>query len=275
MYQNKIGICEWSLPEPLRGPACCRVLHDFGLQGVELELRTAEEHFPLANPYVISLYLEEKARWNVAFTGVAANLTNFFPMTAPESDPKRQIAEAGVKKVIDAAAALGAPLIHAPSFNDSLIETAADLANTAHFMQKMCDYAADRNILVCTENCLDTARHPELLAHVNRKNFKVYFDAQNYDTMAHLYTPELIDPIAEQIVEIHLKDGSDQLSSHRIGEGRCAVFQTMERLLANGYQGWFMLENYYSQSPLCSEDGDFCTPLREDIAIVQRWLETH
>ena len=87
-------------------------------------------------------------------------------MTAPESDPKRQIAEAGVKKAIDAAAALGAPLIHAPSFNDSLIETAADLANTAHFMQKMCDYAADRNILVCTETCLDTARHPELLARV-------------------------------------------------------------------------------------------------------------
>ena len=74
------------------------MLHDFGLQGVELELRTAEEHFPLANPYVISLYLEEKTRWNVEFTGVAANLTNFFPMTAPESDPKRQIAEAGVKK---------------------------------------------------------------------------------------------------------------------------------------------------------------------------------
>lgn len=50
----------------------------------------------------------------------------------------------------------------------------------------------------------------------------------------------------------------------------------MERLLANGYQGWFMLENYYnSQSPLCGEDGGFCTPLREDIAIVQRWLETH
>lgn len=179
------------------------------------------------------------------------------------------------KKAIDAAAALGAPLIHAPSFNDSLIETAADLANTTHFMQKMCDYAADRNILVCTETCLDTARHLELLARVDRKNFKVYFDAQNYDTMAHLYTPELIDPIAEQIVEIHLKDGFDQLSSHRIGEGRCAVFQTMERLLANGYQGWFMLENYYSQSPLCGEDGDFCTPLREDIAIVQRWLETH
>ena len=48
----------------------------------------------------------------------------------------------------------------------------------------------------------------------------------------------------------------------------------MERLLANGYQGWFMLENYYSQRPLCGEDGDCCTPLREDIAIVQRWLET-
>ena len=60
MYQNKIGICEWSLPEPLRGPACCRVLHDFGLQGVELELRTAEEHFPLANPYVISLYRKKR-----------------------------------------------------------------------------------------------------------------------------------------------------------------------------------------------------------------------
>ena len=59
--------------------------------------------------------------------------------------------------------------------------------------------------------------------------------------------------------------------------GVSVIFQkfNLNPLLANGYQGWFMLENYYSQSPLCGEDGDFCTPLREDIAIVQRWLETH
>ena len=49
MKAKGIGICEWALPTPLRGPLVCRVLKDLGLAAVELKLGTVEENFPLAS----------------------------------------------------------------------------------------------------------------------------------------------------------------------------------------------------------------------------------
>ena len=48
MKAKGIGICEWALPTPLRGPLVCRVLKDLGLAAVELKLGTVEENVPLS-----------------------------------------------------------------------------------------------------------------------------------------------------------------------------------------------------------------------------------
>ena len=103
MKAQGIGICEWALPTPLRGPLVCRVLKDLGLAAVELKLGTVEKNFPLANRYTLDLYKEEPAKYGTVFTGIAVNLTDFYAMTAPLGSSDREIVEHALRTAVDAA----------------------------------------------------------------------------------------------------------------------------------------------------------------------------
>ena len=279
MNNKGLGICEWSLPIPLRGPMCCRVAHDFGLQAVELELGITEENYALDNPYVIDLYKEERAKYDITFTGVAVNLTDFFPMVAPLGDPGREQVEFALRKGVDAAAALDIPLIHVPSLCifDLLsgVKDEEGMKNTSECLQRTCDYAADKGVIVCSENDFSTEMQLEQIEQVNRDNFKIYFDTQNYYVNGR-YTPGLIEPIFDHIAEFHVKDGyKEYISSHLVGEGGCDAFKSLEEFDRLGYTGWVILENYYARPPLCGPDDDPYELLKKDIAIVKGWLDAH
>ncbi len=56
----KIGICQWSIPRSMMGPSCCKLAKDMGLDGLELDLGDMEDHFSLANPYVLDTYAEAR-----------------------------------------------------------------------------------------------------------------------------------------------------------------------------------------------------------------------
>ncbi len=269
-----IGICEWSLPTPMRGATVCDVVKDFGMQAVELDLGVTDENFPLANPYVIEKYKEARERTGVVFTGIAVNLTDFYPMIAPVGDPGRDLVEYAVRKAIDTASEMNIPLIHVPSFFKSHIATYEDLKNTADCMQRSCDYAADKNVLVCTENYVDTETQLKMIELVDRKNFGVYFDTQNYQVNGY-YTPDLVEPIFEYIPEFHVKDGYKELSTHYIGTGGSDVFKTLEVFDRLGYTGYVMLENYYARDPLCKLGDDPYAILKKDLEILKKWLEEH
>lgn len=272
MNYRGLGICEWSLPTPMRGPTVCRVVKDFGMEAVELDLGLVEENFPLANPYVIDAYKEARSQYGVTYTGIAVNLTDFYPMTAPLSDPGRELVEYAIKKAIDTASELDIPLIHVPSFFKSHVSTDEDMMNTADCFRRSCDYAADKNVLVCTENYMDTSMQLQLLELVDKSNFKVYFDTQNYQVNG-LYTPDLIKPIFEYIAEVHVKDGYQQLSTHLIGTGGSDVFKTLEVLEECGYTGWLLMENYFSKAPLCKIGDDPFAIMKKDLDILIGWLD--
>lgn len=102
MKAQGIGICEWALPTPLRGPLVCRVLKDLGLDAVELKLGTVEKNFPLANRYTLDLYKEEQAKYGTVFTGIAVNLTDFYAMTAPLGSSDCEMVEYALRTAVDA-----------------------------------------------------------------------------------------------------------------------------------------------------------------------------
>lgn len=191
MKAQGIGICEWALPTPLRGPLVCRVLKDLGLAAVELKLGTVEENFPLANRYTLDLYKEEQAKYGTVFTGIAVNLTDFYAMTAPLGSSDREMVEYALRTAVDAAQYLGAPLIHVPSLHalKSDVRTDEGLKNTAEMQLRQ-------------------------LELVNRENYGIYFDTQNPHALNGLDAPSLIEPIFNHIPEFHIKDGFDQISTH-------------------------------------------------------------
>lgn len=269
----KVGICEWSIPQSMRGPSCCKVAKDMGLDGLELDLGEAEDNFSLANPYVLDAYAQARDYYGVEFSGIAVNVSNFYKMTTPKGDPGKEIVEYAIRLGIDSAAKLNIPLIHVPSFHESDITNDEQLKNTAECLQAACDYAADKNVIVCTENHLGSEEQLREIEMVDRDNFKIYFDSQNYQLNAGFYTPEMIPPIKDYIVETHVKDGCDIISSRLVGHGSCDVFKTLEILFGLGFNGWVVLENYYAKEPLYTRGSDPFDLMRQDVEIVKKWLK--
>lgn len=269
----KISITEWALPIKFQGPMVCRVAKDAGLDGVELVLGDAQEGFPLANEYAIARYQEARADTGVAFNGLAINMTDFFPMTAPRRNPERQFVDRTLRLGVDCAARLAIPLVQIPSFNASDIATEDDLENTVECLQSLCDYAVDKGVVVSTENSLDAATQLREIEMVNRPNFKVYFDTQNYFLQKGFDQPSLIPPIIDHIVETHVKDGIGDISNRLLGEGENRVYDSLAVFFAHGYSGWLVLENYYGKKPLCEMDGGFMAALKKDVAILAGWLK--
>lgn len=268
----KIGITEWALPVKAQGPIVCHVAKEVGLDGIELGIGDVEECFPLANKYILEKYREARAETGVEFPSLAINTSDFYPMIAPKHDEGRKIIEYALRLGVDCAHALGIPLIHTPSFNASDIQTDDDLKNTVDCLRDLCDYAADKGVVVSTENYLDTETQLRELEMVNRDNFKVYFDTQNYYLLGGYDHAALIPPIAKYIAETHVKDGVGNISNRLLGEGENKVFESLCALYKEGYDGWLVLENYYAKPPLCELGGDFLEPLRADMRILDDWL---
>lgn len=273
LHGVKIGITEWGLPVKVQGPTICKVAKGVGLDGVELLLGGPEECFPLANKWVLEAYREARAETGVAFPSLAINTSDFYPMTAPKHDEGRTLIDYALRLGVDCAQALEIPLIHAPSFNASDINSDDDLKNTVDCLQSLCDYAADKGVVVSTENCLDAETQLREIEMVNRDNFKVYFDTQNYYLLRGYDHAALIPPIAKYIAETHVKDGVGNISNRLLGEGENKVFDSLCALYREGYDGWLVLENYYAKPPLCGFGGDFLDPLRKDMRILDKWLE--
>ena len=171
MKAQGIGICEWALPTPLRGPLVCRVLKDLGPAAVELKLGTVEKNFPLANRYTLDLYKEEQAKYGTVFTGIAVNLTDFYAMTAPLGSSDCEMVEYALRTAVDAAQYLGAPLIHVPSLHalKSEVRTDEGLKNSAKMQLRQ-------------------------LELVDRENYGIYFDTQS--PLYH-YT-KLVPPLTDE-----------------------------------------------------------------------------
>ncbi len=158
------------------------------------------------------------------FSGVAVNASGIYAMTAPKGDIGREIVEHAIRLGIDCASRLNIPIIHVPSFRASNIISDSHLEYTAQCLQAACDYAADKNVVVCTGNHLDTERQLREIEMVNRKNFKIYFDTQNYQLDGGFYTPAMVPMIKDYIVGTHVKDGDYAVGSCLVGRGSCNVF---------------------------------------------------
>ncbi len=268
----KYGICEWCLPAKMQGPAACKVVKDMGFDGISLELGHAAELFPLANDYTIESYREEKERWQIEFPALACNMTDFFSMTAPRGTPGRYLVEYAIRLSVDTAHKLEIPIVQIPNFLASMINTEEDLRQASQCLQYACDLAADVGIIIGTENCLSVEWQMRELELVDRDNFKVYFDTQNYHFQRGIYEPDIIEPLYPYIIEVHLKDGIGACGNTKIGFGENDVLNSIKRLIEKDYSGWMIFENEYFKRPLGKMGKDSYETLKEDFKYVKEFV---
>lgn len=262
----KIGIVEWAFPFP--GPYGLKIAAELGLQGMQLDFGDYETGFQLSNRRVQDAYLECGEKFGIEFPSIALNAMNTHGMSSGRGTLDGMIAIETIRKGIAAAKRMKIPVVQLPSFHDNRgdIRSEEDFYNTCEMLRFACDLAGDSDITLAMENVLSAKETKKMLREVGSDRLKVLFDTQNY-YLNHGYSePELLEEIADNVVQIHVKDGFNQtISSALLGTGDVSFCETAEVIKQTKCTEWLLLENFYNQQPLNLLTEDTFELIQEDI----------
>lgn len=269
MARNKIGICQWSLP--VDGPWGCKLASELGLDGIQLDVGPYERGFPMGRKVVQDAWLELGRQYNIEFPSMATRVSDYYSMTDEPGQPEHEIVKTGVATAVKACKAMGIPMILIPNFEKSAMKTDRHLEIVVGVMQWACDLAADAGITIAAENTFSIEKTRAFISAVDRTNFGLYFDFQNYYLANDDYTPDILEGLYDHVVELHVKDGRNKdLSGALLGAGDASFEDSVKVLKDRGYDRWIVTENYYDMPPLCGPEDDPVALIQQDLATLRR-----
>ncbi|WEH39248.1 TIM barrel protein [Streptomyces sp. AM 2-1-1] len=253
-----VGLVDWRLPGDHFDAAT--LAHDVGADGLQLDLGGPGRGPWLDAPGVLDRVRDTCARLGVRPLAVAGNTLNDIGLHTPAEGPVRGV----LTRVLDAAAALDAPLAFVPSFRRSEIREVGDLRRTAARLSWAAKEAAARGLLLANENSLAPRRALALVEEVAEPNFRLLLDT--YNPRAHgVDVVELIEATHAWIApQIHLKDGTDGVVAREpLGEGDGRVWEALTALHGAGSTPYaLVLENDYRDGDLSRLTADITRTLR-------------
>lgn len=267
MARYQMGIVEWALPA--EGRYGCRVAHEAGLQGIQLNIGSYATGYHLSYKEMQKMYLEEAQRWEIEYPSLAVNCLCDIGMTKPEGSKEREIARQSIRTGINAAEQMGIPLVMLPSFHDGYIETEEDKRLTAECVKEACCYAYDKKIEIALENVMNPEEYFEFKEMVGMGNLKLIYDNQNYSVCKGYDDTKIYRELKGEVAAIHVKDGYTEMSTHLLGEGGCRFYETAEEINKSDYTGWIFAENYFDQLPLRGL-GDPYDLLKRDVMTMKK-----
>lgn len=264
----KFGAIDFALPGKRIGNI--KLASDLGMSGLQIIYITPEdEPFMLDYKWHRDYYLEIGDKYDVRFPSVNVSDFDYTGMLHPKNTEKGKLVYDIIDRTIDMASYMNMQMVLYPSFGDGEIHTEEELEITAEALRYGCDEAAKHGMDVTSENTLPPAMIMKLAKLVDRPNFSISYDTQNYWRVARLDQLEVIDFLHQNDLlypEIHVKDGIDSvISSQLIGNGNANVMGSLNYLKKIGYNGWLYLENYYSKKPLSEQDSDILRLIKRDV----------
>lgn len=264
----KLGIVEWALPH--LGPYGLKIIADLGLQGMELDFGEYEDGFSLSNERIQDAYLECGKEYGIEFPSMALNALNTHGMCHDRNSVDGMIAIETIRKGIAAAKRMNIPVVQLPSFHSGDIRTEKDFYNTCEKIRLACELSEGTNLIIAMENVLSAEQTKKMLKEVGCSRVKVFFDTQNYYLDRGFCEAELLGEIADDVEQIHIKDGfNGAISSALLGHGDVSFKETAEVIKRTKCTEWLLLENFYYQQPLSLMHEDFFELVKEDIKIVR------
>lgn len=195
-----VGIVDWRMPE--RGPAAVELAGRLGADGVQLDLGGPGRGEWLDGPGRIGRVREASRASGVAVLGVAVNVMNDIGLMSGDVAVRSTLLRA-----LGAARELGAPLVFVPSFRRSAIDGPVALQRSAEVLRWAAAEAAERGLLLASENVLDTAQARELTEAVGSDSFRLLLDTYN-PVAAGVDPVRLVSAVPELLADqIHVKDG--------------------------------------------------------------------
>lgn len=268
MKSIQLGVCDWGLPGA--GLFAPFIAADCGLDVLSLRVGLYENDYPLTQPEMQRYYLDAQQKTGVGYCAVALNDFDNIAMHAPEGTPAYDIVWNLLPRAVQAAKALGVSIVQVPAFAASEIKTAEQCERSARALRFLCDAAGEAGMQVASENVLDKAGFEALYQAVDRKNFFLYFDSQNYYLQRGWRETDILDALYPYMCDqLHVKDGDGAISGSLLGTGASDFASTMAWLDSHDYTGTILLENYYDQLPLRTQAENPFDLLREDVRILK------
>ena len=268
MNHIKIGSCDWGLPGS--GLYATQIAASVGLEALSLKIGLYENDYPITQPEMQKIYLSEQQKYGIEYCAIALNDFDNIPMHARIETKEHPIVWDLLARAVKTAKALGVQIIQVPGFAASEVKTEEDLEYSVRAFQYLCDAAGENGISVASENTMSPAEFMKLFKLVDRDNFSLYFDSQNYQLFKGYDEIEILSGLYPVMCnQIHVKDGSGAMSGGLLGTGDSNFYETVGWLKEHQFSGYMMLENYYDQLPLRSLADNPYDLLREDIRILK------
>lgn len=270
MHNYKLGITQWGMPG--EGLYAIRIAKEAGLDGIQIELGSYENGYPMAQKCVRDKYLEDAIKHGIEFPSLVLNDLGVYGFVHGKNTDKGKIAYEMMNIGINVAAEMKIDTVMIPNFFDNFIIEEDHYKNAADALVFCCDLAARHGIVIASETVLSPENHFRLLDMVDRKNIGIFFDSMNYKFFSKFDQMEVLQKAWSRIVpQLHVKDGVKDLSGSLLGEGEMDFIKQAEFIAKSDYSGWIILENYYSHLPLRkSSTADQLTLLKQDIATVKK-----
>lgn len=153
-----------------------------------------------------------------------------------------------VRTALDAAHALGAPVVLLPFFAKAAIETEEELAFACDRLSELEEQADELGVVLGIESMLAINQKQFLIDHTGGGvAVKHYCDVGNVTARKLDPAIEIRDLGAGRICGVHFKDvrvreGQPPDSEVRLGEGQVPFAAVVSSLRAIGYDGWITLE---------------------------------
>lgn len=268
MEQIKVGACDWALPGS--GLYATQIAAEFGLDALSLKIGLYENDYPITHPAMQKIYLSEQQKYGVEYCAIALNDFDNIPMHARKGTRDYDIVWDLLRRAVPTAKALGVKIIQVPGFAASEVKSEEDMEHSAKAFQYLCDEAGEAGLSVAGENLMTPAQFKAMHEMVNRSNFYLYFDSQNYNVFRDYDEVEILEGLYPLMCnQLHVKDGQE-MSGGYLGSGPSNFHASMKWLGEHGYTGYILLENYYDQIPLRLQNKDPYEILRKDIETLRQ-----
>ncbi|MGL6202653.1 MAG: sugar phosphate isomerase/epimerase family protein [Lachnospiraceae bacterium] len=272
MKNVKIGACDWGLPGA--GLYATRIAASVGLDALSLKIGLYENDYPITHSEMQKIYLNEQQKYGIEYCAIALNDFDNIAMHARTGTNEYDIVWNLVKRAVTTAKELNVQIIQVPGFAASEVKTEEDLEHSATVFQYLCDEAGQYGIAVASENLMTGEEFKTMYERVNRKNFHLYFDSQNYQLFRGYDEIEILNGLYPVMCnQIHVKDGNGAMSGGLLGTGESNFYGTISWLKEHDYSGYILLENYYDQLPLRTQADSPYELLREDIRILKEAIK--
>ena len=228
-WRFKIGACQWSLRNS--GPECFDVAKEIGLDGVQVDLGSADNDMHLRKPELQQAYLAAAKKSGLQISSLAIAEMNNVPL---KNDPR---AEQWLADSIAVMKVLNVKIVLIAAFGKGdLVGDQAGIDHTVEVLKRLAPKAEAAGVIFGLENYLSAEENLDIIGRVGSSAVKVYYDVGNSTDKGHDIYQE-IRMLKGQVCEFHAKDGNFML-----GQGRIDFHKVRAAIDEINFSGWIQIE---------------------------------